>query len=156
MPGPRIIQDLRWASACARPPGIPLPRRLRGAKRAGLAFQRKFSAALPGGLAEPWFQFEDANGKGYCSPDHIIGWQGQVLVLECKLGNVEEAERQIKYLYGPVLERVYSRPVRGVAVVRHLRPGLPAARIHGALRDALAAPAWPLPVLHWLGQGAVL
>jgi hypothetical protein len=76
-----------------------------------------------------------------------------VLVLECKLQNYEEACVQLEGLYLPVLSMFYAKPVRGLVVAKYLTHNSPLERVFPCLSDALASPAGTFPIIHWLGRG---
>jgi len=155
---PRRITGLVWAEWASSPWPASRPR---GAKGAGLRYERRVAKATKGDHGR-WLRFCDANGTGYCSPD-ILLWQpppafggppltlAALIVLECKLTWTPEAEAQLTGLYCPILAHLYPEtPIRGVVVVRALTPDAPRP-VH-TLREALADGPTP-KVLHWLGQG---
>lgn len=128
MQGHRVIQGLLSASRSEN----PWPReRIRGAKAQGLRYQRSFSKTLasalgrqgiPPGLANPWYEFTDAHGRGMCSPDHVVFLRGSILVFECKLTDCPEAYSQLDKLYRPVLQKCYSLQVLCCVVANYLTP----------------------------------
>lgn len=138
----------------SKPRGIPAPRRQRGTRALGLAYERKLARALPNCLHNPWFLYEDAAGRGYCCVDVLASWRGAPVVLECKLTNVPEALTQLRELYLPVVSLAFRAPARGVIVVKHAThvrsAGLPLCT---SLEEALELPPEPIPALHWLGSG---
>lgn len=154
--GHRVVRGLKWARALAqRPSFIPLARP-RGAKGAGLRYERSLGKMLPKSwLAGQWWEFEDAEGLGVCQTD--FWWTGLMqtgLVLEVKYTWVPEAETQLTKLYIPVMELALGRSIRGIVVCRTLTREAP--RAHGRLADAIAATlgAKP-PVWHWLEKTPV-
>src|SRR5882724_2908233 len=116
----RYIDGLREARESSNPHGKSRPR---GSKAAGLAFERKVGKKLLLATHNPWFEFSDRNGRGFCSPDYVIVREKWLVVLECKLTSVAEAREQLLFLYKPVLEHVYKLPMRGIIVVKNA-PGL--------------------------------
>jgi hypothetical protein len=149
----RVVQGLEAARACERPACIPKGKP-RGAKAAGLRYERALAKALPPGwLHGQWFEFWDANGHGYCQPDFILVEPGRVLVLEAKYTWVLEAHAQLMQLYAPVLRAVFKRPVIGVVVCKRLVPGARAA--YTTLEEAIRWPVVGGAVLHWIGVGPV-
>lgn len=145
----RRIAGLVWAKPCPWPSCIPRRARLRGARAAGIRYEKAVAKAIPGAKRGPWFEFFDANGHGYCQPDIVVDGHGRVLVVECKLTDIELAQAQLDYLYLPVLREVYRRPVVGLIVVRHLTKVSDRASIHTSLPAALRAGDSRL--VHWLG-----
>jgi hypothetical protein len=102
----------------------------------------------------PWFEFVDANGRGFAQPDFVLRTKSEILLLECKLTDTLEAREQLQLLYTPLLEHVYRSPVRGVVVAKSLAPFSPDPVF--TLREALAAAReGQLPVLHWLGHSSL-
>lgn len=151
----RQITGLKWAKE-SKSPWPAVKRRPKGAKGLGLSYEKALAKALPHAQHGLWFEFEDKQGRGFCSPDFLfIGTDG-VLVLEAKLTRYEEACKQLLGLYLPVLSMVYKRPVRGAAVVKYLSPSTPESLIYGSLSEILASPVSPVPILHWIGRGPVL
>jgi hypothetical protein len=133
-----------------------MPRtRSRGVKALGLRYERLVGRALgawPGLRLGPWFEFCDANGRGYCQADALIIQPDLVVVLECKLTDVPQADLQLEGLYKPVLEHIYKRRVHGVVVTRHLTRTTDLSRVTDSFAGALARPR---PILHWLGRGPI-
>lgn len=149
-----------------RPPCIPIGRP-RGVKAAGIRYQKAFEAALlkefpaSGVDPSPWFEYRDANGRGYCQPDAIIyNMDGDFYtILECKLTDYASARRQIDELYLPVVEKWSGAPVGRLVVLRNVTSvDTGPQNIFEDFRLALAAAnkrrnyAYP-PVFHWLGKG---
>jgi hypothetical protein len=137
---------------------IPVPKRLRGSKGAGLAFERALAHALPQARHGQWFKFVDENGAGHCCPDLLLIGSKKIAVIECKLSNVEEGRAQIADLYLPILSFHYNRPVLGVVACRHLGPESvrDPVGVFASFKDALAASdGEAIPVFHWLGRGKV-
>lgn len=148
----RVVRGLVWARACPRPVCIPKSRP-KGAKAQGLRYERSLAQALPEATHGPWFQFCDAAGLGYCQPDLVLVRPDWVLVLEAKLSWTAEGHSQIRQLYAPVLEKVYSRRVVGVVVTKLLRPETPRSLVCGNLERAIVVAAdTGSAVLHWLGK----
>lgn len=161
----RVIRGLKWARALdARPSCIPVGRP-RGAKAAGLRYERALAAALPGAKHGQWFEFEDLAGRGYCQVDLLLDsglrkdslGRVKLLILESKYTWTFEGHQQIEGLYRPVVERAYGCSVLGIVVAKRLIPGVQGiARICGGLEEAIAAGAGGgRVVLHWLGKGAL-
>lgn len=123
----RVVDGLRFVVPLAtRPACVPKSSRLQGARRAGLAFERKvgreLQRSLPTLVSSPWFEFQDKNGRGYCNVDHYAVLDDKVLCFECKLTETWVAFSQILELYKPVLEHIYGKPVVAVQVCKHLVP----------------------------------
>ena len=133
-------------------------RRLRGSKGFGLSYEKRFAQtiqrALPGAKHGQWFEFCADGTTGYCQPDVVVPCTGAVLVLECKLKNVEQAERQLVQLYLPILRKCYGLPVRAIIVARSLSALPNGALVARNLLEAIQMTgAGFVPVLHWLGRG---
>jgi hypothetical protein len=97
----------------------------------------------------PWFEFEDDNGHGFCSPDLLLVGTKRTLVLECKLSDGAQGWMQVSGLYAPVLRGVFGMEVVPVVVTRTLRRGSVVAH---SLREAVERAA-ERPVLHYIGHG---
>lgn len=141
----RKIVGLRWAEKASSPWVKSKARK--GTKGEGQRFQKLIAKALPKAEHEPWFQFADANGTGYCSPDLLL-WLSphELLVLECKRTYWPgEPESQIKDLYFPVLRKIYPfARVRGVIVVKNLSHKAKGPAVVETLVEALLAPQIPI------------
>ena len=149
----RRVYGIRWARECP-PPEIATRSRAGGAKARGRAYEKALEGALPAGSHRGlWFEYEDRNGPGWCSPDFLLRRNGEILVLEAKLTATREAWSQVEDLYFPVLEcalRGHAR-IGGAIVAKNLPSWLPSSLIC----DSLSA-AWDhsrngaVPCLHWL------
>lgn len=153
----RLISGLLWARPAEKAPFRQ--GKGRGAKAAGLRYERALARSLPGGWHGHWYEFEDRNGRGFCQPDLVLVWKGRLVVLEAKYTWVAEAHSQIERLYRPVLEMAHGHGVGGVVVCRGLVPGMPPALpvirdLPSALALAISSPS--CPVLHWLGEAPLL
>lgn len=152
----RVVVGLRSAQPCGWPTCVPRNRRPRGAKAAGLRYERTFGARLakvfPCAQHGPWYEFFDSNGRGFAQPDYVLVREQGVMVWECKLTDTEAAERQLRGLYFPVLEEVYRLPIFGIIVTRHLTRTSNTALVCTTLGDAIARANGVIPVLHWLGN----
>lgn len=144
-----------FATQIERPRAIP-KRRPRGAKGAGLRYEAAVAAAIPKSVHNPWFEYHDSAGHGWCSPDVVIHFAEAIAVLECKLTDTPTAYSQLTQLYKPVLEMVYGKPVIGVIVVKHLTPETRIKSVVCGANAALGrASLGEIPILHWLGRGSI-
>jgi hypothetical protein len=115
---PRRIIGLKTA---ARLLTSPFPKsHLTERQKKGLAFEKKVVARLeelwPGRVLHgPWFEFEDANGHGYCQADVLVNRGDWLMIVEAKLTQQEKAWLQLEGLYMPVVELLW--------------PGVPLARV---------------------------
>ena len=155
----RVISDLKWAHPLdSRPPCIPTSRP-RGAKAAGLRFERELAKHLPSALHGQWFEFEDQNGHGYCQTDLIYSLLPAYLaVLEVKYTLVPGAHSKLLNLYLPVVSAALSRPAVGVVCVKNLDPRYRRGCIHTDLHTAAshaATTSYPA-LLQWSGQPLVV
>ena len=148
----RVVEGLRWAKSCERPACIPLTTRHRGAKAMGLRYERALAEAIPGAMPGQWWEFEDANGHGWCQTDIIVdlGLRGLVIV-EVKLTWTPVAHSQLGRLYMPVVARALDRPVMGVVACKVLRRDMGALKPYPTLREALLGRG----VWHWIGGTAM-
>lgn len=133
-------------------------RRLRGSKGIGLSYEKRFAESLkrslPGAKHGQWYEFFADGANGFCQPDVVVPFSSAMLVLECKLKNVEQAEAQLLQLYLPILQKCYSLPVRAIIVTRSLS-ALPVRSLvaRNLLEAIQMTSAGFMPVLHWLGRG---
>jgi hypothetical protein len=154
----RKVTSVEWARACERPRAIPRTRHARGTKAKGLAYERALYRAMCGSgftfQHGQWFAFH-ADGKlGFCQPDFVYP-SSAIIVIECKLTNIEQATEQLLDLYFPVLRAAYDRPVRGIIAVRSVHRCPDLAHITTSLREAIDVAETKVPVLHWIGKGAL-
>lgn len=152
--GHRIAVQVVQARQCARPAGLPRSRP-RGSKGAGLRFERLVAKQFPGALHGPWFQFVDSYGVGYCQPDMVMNLKTSIVVVECKLTDTPAAQAQLDELYFPVLRKAFDLPVRGIIVVKNLRPTSELNKVVSHFDDALFETKFT-PILHWLGRGSIM
>jgi hypothetical protein len=153
----RIVRGLSFAEPCSRPSSIPEAKAKRGAKAAGLRFERALAKAIPQSTHGQWFKYLDANGSGHCQVDILLIGKTNIGLIECKLSNVEEGRAQIDELYRPILSWHFRRPVRGIVACQHLSPALAGdPHVYSDLKSALRAARDDLiPVFHWLGRGPI-
>jgi len=119
----RSIKGLISAELLSEKPKCIPNGRPRGAKAAGLRYQRAFERAIGrSALAGPWFQFRDVNGEGFCQPDFVINLPSVAVILECKYTWTPEAFAQIELLYAPVLAQALKKPTFGLQVCKRLVP----------------------------------
>lgn len=130
----RVIEHLRWAKPAGKAPFGPS--RARGAKGAGLRYERQLGDSLPLAAAGLWWEFEDSFGKGFCQTDLLLELPQGLVVVEVKYTWVPEGHSQISKLYRPVLEAATGKKVFGIVACKALVPGIP-FRIVGDLNSAL-------------------
>lgn len=115
----KILKNSPWGK------GSP---KLKGARAKGKTYERTIFRLLKRALAPDvelyynlWIGYTDSQGTSYCQPDIFLVLPGWILLLECKLTQTEEAERQLQGLYKPVLEWIFHKPVVTVQVCKNLR-----------------------------------
>lgn len=148
----RAIVDLRYAALCLRPKHIPKSRP-RGAKAAGLRYEKALAAAIPRAEHGQWAEFTDMNGPGHCQFDLLIEGAKRVVIIECKLTDVEQGRRQLEQLYFPVVQMIWpdKKPL-GIVAARHLSKEPCLDRVRTSLKDAIKAAEFEkfIPTLHWM------
>ena len=121
----RQINRLSWAKQSpSRPPGIGVTR-ARGAKAAGVRYERLLAKAVPKAQAGVWWEFVDSAGHGWCQTDLVLIGRDGALVLEAKYTATDRAWEQLEGLYLPVVSAALGRPCWGVQVCRVLTPEMP-------------------------------
>lgn len=149
----RVIKRLQWAEPLKERPACIPSSRPRGAKGAGLRYERALARHLSEGAHGVWFEFRDENGSGYCQTDHLYSFLPTfVAVLEVKYTLVLEAYSKLRDFYLPIVSKAMKCPTVGIIIVHNLVPGF-----EGAFTDlpsaAVAAEERDYPtVLHWRGQ----
>lgn len=152
----RTVVGLRYA-AMSLPPPHAGKGRPRGAKAAGVRFERELAKALPVARHGQWFQFIDANGHGWCQTDLLLEFPECMVVLEAKYTWTEEGHGQVDRLYGPVVARAFGKPTFGLVVCRALRDSMPEVLIQAHLGEAILwAEKRKRVALHWLGGQSFL
>lgn len=149
----RTVHGLLWAELSESPHSrVSRPR---GAKAQGLRYERIVAAALPQARHGQWFKYCDRNGLGFCQPDFLLPYNGLMLILECKLTDVPEAEGQLRQLYYPVVGHLSKLPVAGIVICKSVTAN--SKNIVGTLREAAdLAMTGIVPTLHWLGKSRTL
>ena len=151
----RQVVELKWARTCERPQSIPVGRP-RGAKAAGIRFERAIGQQLLGARRGQWFEFEDRNGHGWCQVDFLMPWGGRAVVLEAKYTWTEDGHRELDGLYLPVVESAgWQRPI-GIVISRNLIPMNGRAVARSTLSQAVEIAESRWAVWHWLGVGPLL
>ena len=150
----RRIEGLLWARRAERPKALPKARP-RGAKAAGVRYERACARALPKALPGLWWEFEDRAGRGYCQTDLVLIGSEGALVLECKYTWTEAAWDQLEGLYIPVLERALGRPCWGAQMCKVLREGASGPAVWTPREALELAKLGRRATLHWTGGGAL-
>ena len=153
MPAHRIAEAVSWATPCQRPASIPQSRP-RGAKAAGLRYERALAKALPAAAHGQWFEYRDRTGRHFCQPDLLLDLGSHLVVLEVKYTWTLVGHLQFSQLYRPVLAAALpGKRVVGLQVCKVVLPETPADTICSRLDDAIIrSMSGGRSVLHWLGQ----
>ena len=148
----RSIVGLEYAALCLRPAHIPKSRP-KGVKAAGLRYEKALAAAIPRAEHGQWVEFRDLNGPGHCQMDLLIEGSKRIVVIECKLTDVETGRRQLEELYFPVVRMIWpdKKPL-GIVAARHLSKEPDFSRVRSSLKEAIKAAEYEkiIPTLHWL------
>lgn len=150
----RRIDQLEWAQECPRPKAIPIGRP-RGAKAAGVRYEKAVARALPQAKHGQWFEYSDHNGSGWCQPDLLLDLPNGVLVLEVKYTWTAAAYVQLEGLYLPVVGKARSKPCRGMMVCRNLVDSGQMAGVYVTgdfVRACTVAASGGRVALQWLGK----
>lgn len=102
----------------------------------------------------PWIEFEDANGHGFAQPDWLLAVPGVCLVvLECKVTYTPFGVEQLRNLYLPLCESLFSCPISLVLAAKNLGSGFETTGI--ARTESLNPPSLPrapvVSLFNWLG-----
>lgn len=128
--------------------------RPRGAKAAGLRYERALAKAIPLALHGQWFQYRTPDGPAWCQTDLLLLGKKRAVVIEVKLSDYLGARVQLQNLYLPVLRAAYPHlEPFGVIVLRSLEQVPADMEVFESLAPALRSQDTPL--IHWLGQGAI-
>jgi len=152
----RAVVGLKWARLAAKPP-FGVPRGARGAKAAGLRYEKAFARALPEALHGKWIEYCDSNGPGYAQPDFILVGQSAGLVLETKYTQCEAGWSQPRDLYVPLCEAIWGIKFFPVQVCRALDGAVVRQdmkiyeSIWQIVADIKGQRPSPKATLHWIG-----
>jgi hypothetical protein len=153
----RSVVGLEYAAMCLRPAHISKARP-RGAKAAGLRYEKALAAAIPRAEHGQWFEFKDLNGPGHCQMDLFIEGQKRIVIIECKLTNVEQGIAQLQELYFPIAQTVWpdKKPL-GIVAARHLSKTPDLSLVETTLKGAImrAETQKIIPILHWLERNPI-
>jgi hypothetical protein len=148
----RSVVGLHYAAMCLRPAHIPKSRP-KGSKAAGLRYEKALAAAIPRAEHGQWFEFKDLNGPGHCQMDLVIEGAKRVVIIECKLTEVEQGQEQLEKLYFPIAKLVWpdKKPL-GIVAVRHLSKCPDVREVETTLKGAIlrAETKGVIPVMHWM------
>lgn len=129
---PKKIGPLLSASLCSRPRGIPLPKRLRGSKAKGVAYEKKVVRELPRRLGlsltyHQWIEWTQRDGqKGFAEPEGWFELQDEIILIECKLTGIHFGHGQMTDTYKPLLEFLFpDKPIRCLMICRGVLPSTP-------------------------------
>lgn len=116
----RAQGDVQWAHFCGPPQWLVngRTRRVRGvARQRGIKYEARAQDAMLAQypheyLRSPWIVFRDAVGMQYCQPDGLLirPHFGLIVIVEYKLSHNIAAWYQLKELYLPVVQRIFSTP----------------------------------------------
>lgn len=85
--------------------------------------------------------------------DLLLEGAKRIVVIECKLTNVEEGRKQLEDLYFPVVRMIWpdKKPL-GIVAARHLSKESDLTRVETTLKGAIwrAETDGVIPTLHWL------
>jgi hypothetical protein len=145
----RKVSEVRWVREVGRPGCVPVGRP-RGAKAAGVRYERALALAMPQVSHGVWLEFEDALGHGYAQVDFLWRGEGGVVVGEAKLTWRREAYVQVRKLYFPLLKWLFGS-VGGILICKNVTRETPREEITNELHKALlrSRDEGVIPVLHW-------
>lgn len=149
---------ITYAAPCLKPKFIPAPRRLRGTKRLGIAYERALAKAIPAATHGQWFEYRHADEPSWCQIDLLLESARRVVVIEAKLTDLAAARQQLDELYLPVLRVAFpEKSVRGVIALRHVTNVPEGVEIWDKFSEALwaARETGSAPIFHWLGKGPI-
>lgn len=119
----RSVQlPLHHAAFCDKPIWLKAQRR-RGAKAAGLAYEKSIEAALaPRHVKGQWIEFTDAKGQAWCQIDFAVNVNRTIYVLEAKLTWTSEAHEKLRRLYLPLIRNITGLDAHGIVICRAITP----------------------------------
>ena len=145
----RQFQNVRWT-----PPIVRSASRPRGAKRAGLVYERKVIdvlAAIYGASFTPaaTIQYSFRGKPKAAILDGLLRLDDQVLIIEVKLAHTERVWEQLMLRYAPLVRVLEPRlRLRTIEVCRSYDPAISLPGPH-TLTTSLHRPGTGLEVLQW-------
>lgn len=126
------------------------------AQKAGLRYEEKAQAFLrskfPDVRLSTMLHFCDDSGPRRCVPDAFLSLPDRTIAFEIKSQHMPESWWQLRKLYAPVLEALYSKPVLCVEMTKSYDPAVPFPELHQVFYnpDSLAGmPVSSFVVLLW-------
>lgn len=166
----RRVQKIVWVRTVDTAPIENI--RPKGIKAQGIGYEKKFGKFLAREISEgdldgelysgqwlhwlgSWLQYEHGTHRlkssmAYAQPDHYILQDKCVLLFECKLTQTEEAEAQLNFLYAPLLQHLYQKPVLKIQVCKNIRHTIGPLEINHP-REVLAYPRELPHTWNWIG-----
>lgn len=86
---------------------------------------KKVKEQFPEAIHNPWYEYIDSDGKGWCSPDIIFFHEDTWWILECKLTYKKHANTKLKSLYKKILKFIYGKKqkVKTIHVFKNFTKG---------------------------------
>ena len=158
----RSVCGLVSARALDEKPACIPNGRPRGAKARGVSYEKAVAAALQSAFPKSgvcrgqWFEFHDANGRGYAQVDLLLYVMSldRYVVGECKLTDIASARRKLTNFYLPIVQAAFGKVASGFVVTRHLTQLSDTRNVCDSFRATLGASLnGGLPTWHYLGKG---
>ena len=122
-----IISGLKNAYFTSESPFKKEPK-LKGSPAKGKTYERTILRKLKSLLDEKmihynrWIRFEDASGWHYAQPDIFIETPHKIYLIEIKRTQCRDAELQLRFLYAPLLKKLFpEKKVLMIEVCKNLK-----------------------------------
>lgn len=121
-----------------------------------MAFERKVVKAINrmelGQLNyHQWVQYHDENlGAGFCEPEAFFIFPKKIVLFEAKLTGGPLGKLQMEWLYKPLLEFIFKRPVVCLLVCKYKTADTPGPFV--ASPEEFLAKEFSFATWHWIGD----
>lgn len=113
--GFRSADSVDWARFSSTAPPFIRNTRVKGSRGEGIRYEKKVHEHflnLYGSfyVPSPWIEFGEGDSRPrWCQPDALLfrPYTGQITLIECKLQHTSDAWWQTKWLYLPVLRKMF-------------------------------------------------
>lgn len=149
--------DVLEAVRCEPPPRrSEHPSQTSASKKAGLLYQKKVAKRLvaefgAAATIEPWFRFRSRGSEKwrYCSPDALLMWHGNVIIVETKITHTPHSWYQLAQLYKPVVQAHLGLVPLLVSIVKSYDPATPYPEEHDYIFDVMELNPDKVGILRW-------
>lgn len=97
-----------------------------------------------------WIEYYADGRKGWAEPEAFIEFKDVLVLVECKLTGGLTGRLQMLWLYRPLLEHIFNKPVRSLLVCHGVTPETPGPFVN-SLEEFISSGeefgTWPLRII---------